>query len=70
MENWPLFNDRFAFRLHRVGDKAVEFLIKFLQRDEDDFNIFVHDDLWINNIMFRYSDVTDEYVDERSVAVY
>ena len=65
MEYWPLFNDRFVFKLHRVVDKAVELLIKFLQRDDDDFNVFIHGDLWINNIMFRYSDVTDEDVDVR-----
>jgi len=70
VEKWPLFNDRFACKLHRVADKAVDFLIKILRRDEDDFNVFVHGDLWVNNIMFRYSDVTDEVVDVRYVAVY
>jgi len=48
----------------------VEFLIKFLERDDDDFNVFVHGDLWVNNIMFRYSEETDEVVDVRYVAVY
>ena len=70
VEKWPIFNDRFASKLHRVADKAVDLLIKFLRRDEDDFNVFVHGDLWVNNIMFRYSDVTDEVVDVRYVAVY
>jgi len=70
VEKWPLFNDRFASKLHRFADKAVDFLIEILRRDEDDFNVFVHGDLWVNNIMFRYSDVTDEAVDVRYVAVY
>ena len=70
VENWPLFKDRFACKLHRAADKAVDFFIKLLERDEDDFNVFVHGDLWINNMMFRYSDVTDEVVDVRYVAVY
>jgi len=70
VEKWPLFNDRFACKLHRAADKAVDFYIKLLERDDDDFNTFVHGDLWVNNIMFRYSDVTDEVVDVRYVAIY
>jgi len=70
VEKWPLFNDRFAYKLYRVADKIVDLLIKFAQRDNNDFYVFVHGDLWINNIMFRYSDVTDEVVDVRYVAVY
>jgi len=69
VEKWPLFSDLFASKLHRAADNSVEFLIKFLQRDDDDFNVFIHGDLWINNIMFRYSDITDEVVDVRYVAV-
>jgi len=65
VEKWPLFNDRFASKLHRVADKSVDFLIKIVERDDDDFNVFIHGDLWVNNIMFRYSDVTDEVVDVR-----
>jgi len=70
VEKWPLFNDRFACKLHRVADKATDFLTKIAERDDDDFNTFVHGDLWMNNIMFRYSDDTDEVVDVRYVAVY
>jgi len=70
VEKWPLFNDRFTSKLHRVADKAVDSLIKFVERDDDDFNAFIHGDLWKNNIMFRYSDDTDEVVDVRYVAIY
>ena len=69
VEKWPFFNDRFACKLHRVADKAVDFLFKLLERDDDDFNVFVHGDLWVNNMMFRYCDDTDEVVDVRYVAV-
>ena len=62
VEKWPLFNDLFASKLHRAADKSVRFLIKFLRTDNDDFNNLVHGNLWVNNIMFRYSDVTDEVV--------
>ena len=70
MEKWPLFNDRFASQLHRVADKIVDILIKFSERDDDDFNVFIHGDLWKNNMMFRYSDDTDEVMDVRYIAVY
>jgi len=70
VEKWPLFKDRFAYKLHRVADKVLDFFIKLLERDDDDFNVLLHGDLWINNMMFRYSDVTDEVVDVRYVAVY
>ena len=70
VEKWPLFNNRFASKLHRAADKVVDYFIKLSQRDDDDFNVFVHGDLGVNNIMFRYSDDTDEVVDIRYVAVY
>jgi len=70
VEMWPLFNDRFACKLHTVADKATDFLIKLLETDDDNFNTFVHGDLTINNIMFRYSDDTDEVVDVRYIAVH
>jgi fructosamine-3-kinase len=53
-----------------VADKTADLLIKLLERDDDDFNVFVHGDLWKNNMMFRYSDGTNEVMDVRYVAVY
>jgi hypothetical protein len=70
VEKWPLYKDRFAFKLHRLADKTVDFLIEDLERNDDDFNVFVHGDLWVNNMMFRYSEDTDEVVDVRYIAVY
>jgi len=69
VEKWPLFNERFASKLHRVAEKAVDFLIKFVERDDDDFNTFNHGDFWQNNVMYRYSDDTNEVMDVRYVAV-
>jgi thiamine kinase-like enzyme len=65
VENWPLYSDRFACTLHRLADKTADFLLKDLDRNDNDFNVFVHGDLWVNNMMFRYSDVTEEVVDVR-----
>jgi len=70
VEKWPLFNNRFASKLHRAADKYVDFLIKLVERDDDDFNVFIHGDMWKNNMMFRYSEDTDEVTDVRYVAIY
>jgi hypothetical protein len=70
VEKWPIFNDRFASKLHTVADKAVDFMIKIVEKDDNDFNTFTHGDLWQNNIMFRYSDDTDEVTDVRYIAIY
>jgi hypothetical protein len=67
VEKWPLYSDRFASKLHRFIDKTVDFLIEDMERNDDDFNVFVHGDLWVNNMMFRSSDDTDEVVDVRYV---
>jgi hypothetical protein len=66
VEMWPLFKDRFACKLHRVADKTADLLIKLLDRDDDDFNVFVHGDLTKINMMYRYS---DEVMDVRYIAV-
>jgi hypothetical protein len=65
VKNWPLYSDRFASKLHRLADNAADFIIKDLERNYEDFNVFVHGDLWVNNMMFRYSDDTDKVVDVR-----
>jgi hypothetical protein len=70
VEKWPLYSDRFACKLHRLADKAADFVIKDMERNDDDFNVFVHGDLWLNNLMFRYSDDMDEVVDVRYIAVW
>jgi hypothetical protein len=70
VEKWPLFNERFACKLHRVADKLADIMIKLLERDDNDFNALVHGDLWTNNFMFQYSDDTHEVMDVRFVAVY
>jgi hypothetical protein len=67
VENWPLYSYRFACKLHRLADNSVDFMIKDLERNDDDFNVLVHGDLWVNNMMFRYSDDTDEVVDVRYI---
>ena len=70
VEKWPIYKDRFASKLHRVADNGVDFMIKVLEKNDDDFNVFIHGDLWLNNMMFRYSDDTQEVADVRYIAIY
>jgi thiamine kinase-like enzyme len=70
VENWPIYKDKFACKLHRAADNVLDFMIKDLERKDDDFNVFIHGDLWMNNMMFRYCDDREEVVDVRYIAIY
>jgi hypothetical protein len=70
VESWPLFSNRIGCKIHGLADKGADYLIKTLERDDDDFNVFVHGDLSKINMMFRYSDDTDEVTDVRYIAVF
>ncbi|GFG34061.1 hypothetical protein Cfor_11164 [Coptotermes formosanus] len=39
VEKWPLYNTRFASKLHRIADNTMDFLIKDVERNDDDFNV-------------------------------
>ena len=70
VEKWPTYKDQFASKLHRAADSALDIMIKDLERKDDDFHVFIHGDLWLNNMMFRYSDDTQEVADVRYIAIY
>ena len=70
VEKWPIYKDRFASKLHRVAESALDIMIKDSERNDNDFNVFIHGDLWLNNMMFRYSDDTQEVADVRYIAIY
>jgi aminoglycoside phosphotransferase (APT) family kinase protein len=65
VERWPQYYSRFATKLHTLADKAVDFLTEDSVTNDDDFNAFIHGDLWLNNIMFRYCGDTGEVADIR-----
>jgi len=54
VEKWPLFNGRFASKLHRVADKIVDILIKLEGREDDDFNVL---SMQVSGRTIRCSDI-------------
>jgi hypothetical protein len=62
---WPEYKERFYDKLLKLADNAYTQFTGSLKRNEDDFNVLCHGDLWLNNMMFRYSEETGEVVNIR-----
>ncbi|XP_069690958.1 uncharacterized protein [Periplaneta americana] len=67
VETWPDYKERFASKLHKLADDPFMHCVNAVKRDEEEFNVLCHGDLWLNNMMFRYSEETGEVVDVRFV---
>ncbi|KAJ8895501.1 hypothetical protein PR048_000834 [Dryococelus australis] len=67
MRTWPEFDKGDADRLDRFADTLIDNLEKILKRDEKDFNVLNHGDLWVKNILFKYESGTGKPLDLRII---
>nr|CAD7426330.1 unnamed protein product [Timema monikensis] len=63
---WPGF-ERFADKIRGKSDHIIGTLNKLVKPKEGAFNVLNHGDFWVNNMMFRYDEVTEEVKDIRLI---
>ncbi|XP_069690924.1 uncharacterized protein [Periplaneta americana] len=67
VKNFPENGERYYNKiLNLAPDSAVRY-VEGRRRDENDFNVLTHGDLWINNMMFGYSKDNNSPLDLRFV---
>lgn len=55
MENWPNY-ERIREKLLSVKDKVLKRICEDYVYKEDDFNVILHGDVWMNNIMYKFDE--------------
>ncbi|KAJ9578891.1 hypothetical protein L9F63_004905 [Diploptera punctata] len=66
-ENWPECKSGIADKLHDLVSKTFDHLMTCVKTDDEVFNVFCHEDTWMNNIMFQYNEETKQVKDVRFV---
>ena len=65
VEKWPRYKEALNEKLLNMADSAYTRFIDSVKRDEQEFNVLCHGDLWLNNMMFRYSEESGELTEVR-----